>query len=158
MDEATDPQANAAPAAPAAEEQILQRRRDAKIRLSRERTKNINRALVCSAIFAVLLTFGIYTGLVPLPTSSVGPREVSIDWAADRFAATRTGQIVVPGRDGVSCQQVLFNNETGLLSSSKPVRCNDAAPVNSNTESKSNPESRRPGGILGSLRDGFVKK
>jgi hypothetical protein len=153
MDVITAPQASVAPPVDLANEQMLRRRREAKVRLARERVKNINRALLCSGILAALLLFGIFTGWVPLPGSSaVIPGETTLDWPADRFAETRTGQILLPSRDGTSCQQVFFNNETGLLSRSKPARCKD--PVQTN----SNPEPRKPQGILGALRDGFVNK
>jgi hypothetical protein len=152
MDVAAVPQASAAPPADLANEKML-RRREAKVRLARERTKNINRALVCAGLLAALLSFGIFTGWVPLPGSSpVVPSESTLDWPADRFAETRTGQILLPSRDGTSCQQVFFNNETGLLSRGRPAPCKD--PVQAN----SNPEPRKTQGILGALRDGFVNK
>jgi hypothetical protein len=110
-----------------AHEQMLQRRREAKVRLSRERIQNLARALVCCGVLAALLALGIFTGWVPLPVPSMAAsRESSVERPADRFVETRTGQILISARDGVFCQRALFDNETGLLSSDKIVRC-DAA-------------------------------
>jgi hypothetical protein len=75
-------------------------------------------------MLAASLALGIFTGWVPLPGPSVvASRESSGDRPADRFAETRTGQILIPAGDRIFCQRVLFNNETGLLSSDKIVRC-----------------------------------
>ena len=107
-----------------AHEQTLRRRRAASIRLSRERIRNLTLVLVCFGMLAASLALGIFTGWVPLPGPSVvASRESSGDRPADRFAETRTGQILIPAGDGIFCQRVLFNNETGLLSSDKIVRC-----------------------------------
>ena len=136
-----------------AHQQMLQRRREAKVRLSRERIKNLTRALVCCGMLAALLALGIFIGWVPLPGASVvASREPPVDRPADRFVETRTGQILIPARDGVFCQQVLFNNETGLLSSDKTVRCAEPMPENSNQKSKM---SRN---LVDALRGGFMKK
>lgn len=121
------PRTSAALAVRLAHEQMLQRRREAKVRLSRERIQNLTRALVCCGMLAALLAFGIFSGWVPLPEPSIAAsHELSVDRPADRFVETRTGQILISAHDGVFCQHVLFDNETGLLSSDKIVRC-DAA-------------------------------
>ncbi len=130
-----------------AHEQMLRRRREAKVRLSRERIKNLIRALVCGGIVAALLALGIFTGWVPLlGSSAVASRELS----ADRSAEMRTGQMLVPTFDGVFCRQVLFNNETGLLSDEKTVRCEEAMSANS--------KSRMSRDLSDGLRGGFKKK
>ena len=138
-----------------AHEQMLQRRREAKTRLSRERGQNLTRVLVCCGMLAALLALGIFTGWVPLPGPSVvASRESSVDRPADRFVETRTGQILIPARDGVFCQQALFNNETGLLSGDKIVRCDHAMSENSNP--KSNMSGSR--NFVDAVRDSFTKK
>jgi hypothetical protein len=145
----TVPQASAAPLVCLAHEQMLQRRREAKVRLSYERIKNLTRALICCGILAALLAFGIFTGWVPLPGA---PVVASRESPADRFVETRTGQMLVPMLDGVFCRQVLFNNETGLLSGDKTVRCDKSTPGNLK------PESSRSRDVLEGLRGRFVKK
>ena len=138
-----------------AHEQMLQRRREAKVRLSRERIQNLARALVCCGVLAALLALGIFTGWVPLPVPSMAAsRESSVERPADRFVETRTGQILISARDGIFCQRVLFNNETGLLSSDKIVPCDDPTSENSNRKSKM-PDSRNP---AEAFRGGFTKK
>ena len=85
-----------------AHEQTLRRRRAASIRLSRERIRNLTLVLVCFGMLAASLALGIFTGWVPLPGPSVvASRESSGDRPADRFAETRTGQILIPAGDGI---------------------------------------------------------
>jgi hypothetical protein len=139
--------ASAAPRLPLAHEQMLQRRRGAKVRLSRERIRNLTRALVCCGMLAALLALGIFTGWVPLPGPSV---VASRESSADRFVETRTGQMLVPELDGVFCRQVLFNNETGLLSGDKTVSCDESMSENS--------KSRMSTNLMDGLRGGFMKK
>jgi len=143
--------AGAAPPVHVAHAQMLQRRREAKVRLSRERIKNLTRALVCCGILAALLALGVFAGWVPLPGSPVvASRESPVDRPADRFVETRTGQMLVPMLEGVFCRQVSFNNETGLLSGDKTVRCEESMLENS--------KSRLSGNLIDGLRGGFVKK
>ena len=149
----TVPQASDALHARLAQDQMLQRRRDAKVRLSHERIKNLIRALVCCGILVALLVLGIFTGWVPLPGSSVvASHEAPVGRSADRFAETRTGQILIPTRDNVFCQQVLFNNETGLLSNGKTVRCQESMPE------KPKPKMSGSRNLADALRDGFLKR
>ncbi len=136
-----------------AHDQMLRRRREAKVRLSREHIKNLTRALVCCGILVALLALGIFTGWVPLPGPSVvTSHEAPVDRSADRFVETRTGQILIPTRDDSFCQQLIFNNETGLLSNGKIVRCVEPVPENSKLKM---PGSRN---LADALRDGFLKR
>jgi hypothetical protein len=112
-----------------AREQMLQRRGEAKVRQSRERIKDLTRALVCCGMLVALLALGFFTGWVPLPGPSIA---ASRKPPVDRFSETRTGRILISSRDGVFCKQVSFNNETGLLSSENTVRCGEPMPENSN--------------------------
>lgn len=151
------PQASGALQARLAHDQMLRRRRDAKARLSRERGKNFTRALVCGVLLAALLVLGIFTGWVPLPGPLVAASpEAPASQPADRFAETRTGQILIPGYDYVSCQQVMFNNETGLFTGGKTVRCQEAALKTASPE----PNTAGPGprNLANALRDGFLKR
>lgn len=149
------PQASDAQHARLAHDQMLQRRHDAKVRLSHERIKNLIRALVCCGILVALLVLGIFTGWVPLPGPSVvASHEASAGRSTDRFVETRTGQILIPTRDRISCQQLLFNNETGLLSNGKTVRCQETMPGNSNPQ----PKTSGSRNLADALRDGFLKR
>jgi hypothetical protein len=140
-------QARAVPPMQGTHQQLLQRRRKAKVRQSRERAKNLIRTLVCCGILAVLLVVGILTGWVPLP----GPSVIASRKApTDRFRETRTGQILIPMADGVFCRQVMFNNDTGLLSGDKRVRCEESMPENS--------KARMSRDLMSGLRGGFDKK
>jgi hypothetical protein len=147
----TVPRADTAPPVHLAHEQMLQRRREAKVRLSRERIKNLTRALMCCGILAAVLALGVFAGWVPLPGSPVvASRESPVNRLADRFVETRTGQMLVPMLDGVFCRQVSFNNETGQLSGDKTVRCDDSMSENS--------KSKLSGNLIEGLRGGFMKK
>jgi hypothetical protein len=147
--------ANAALGVRLAHEQMLQRRREAKVRLLRERRQNLSRVLGCCGMLTTLLALGLFTGWVPVPKPPVAAsHEPSVDRPVDRFVETRTGQILISARDGIFCQRVLFNNETGLLSSDKIVPCDDPTSENSNRKSKM-PDSRNP---AEAFRGGFTKK
>ncbi len=147
-------QANGALHARLAQEQKLQRRRDAKARLSRERSKNLIRALVCGAFVVALLVLGIVIGWVPLPGSpAVAAREPARERPVDQFVATRTGQILIPTGDE-SCQQLFFNNESGLLSVGKVVRCREAMSASVSPQ----PDIAAAGNLANALRDGFLKR
>ena len=149
------PQASDALHARLAHDQMLRRRRDAKVRLSHEHIKNLVRALLCCGILVALLVLGIFTGWVPLPGPSVvASHEAPVGRSADRFAETRTGQILIPTRGNVFCQQVLFNNETGLLSDGKTVRCEESVPRNPNPQ----PKTSGSRNLADALRDGFLKR
>ncbi len=143
----TVPQASAALPVHLAHQQMLQLRREAKVRLAHEHIQNLTRALVCCGILAALLALGIFTGWVPLP----GPSVVATHEApADQFVETRTGQMLFPMLDGVFCRQVLFNNETGALGGDKTVRCDEFM--------RGNLKSKTSHSLMDGLRGGFMKK
>jgi hypothetical protein len=144
MDVIAVPQTSSAPPARSAYAQMLQRRREVKVRSSHERIQNWIRALVCGGILAALLMLGIFTGWVPLPGSSIVATNES---AADRFVETRTGRMLFPMLDGVFCRQVIFNNETGVLSGDKTVHCDDFIREKSKTSRD----------LMHGLRGGFSK-
>lgn len=137
------------------DQMLLRRRHDAKVRLSHEHIKNLIRALLCGGLLVALLVLGIFTGWVPLPGRPVvASHEAPVGRSADRFVETRTGQILIPTRDNVFCQQVLFNNETGRLSDGKTVRCQESAPKNPNPQ----PKTSGSRNLADALRDGFLKR
>jgi hypothetical protein len=107
-------------------ELLSEQRQRAEFRLGRARAKNTRYAVMTVVGFAVLLGFGYQAGWTPSsPVTDPPP----IDPRSKEFAATRTGNIVLPTRDEEWCREMKFHNETGKFSGGRTVRCEDAIPV-----------------------------
>ena len=101
-------------------ELLAQRRKQAELRLSRERARNSRRAVVGVVALAIVLGIGIHNGWVP--TGLTAP-PAAVDPDSKQFTETHTGQIRFSAVDGDDCHEVQFNNDTGRFGDGKTVRC-----------------------------------
>jgi hypothetical protein len=132
-------------------DKLVEQRRKAALRHSRERSVNIVRAAVAGVVLAAILGIGMYRGWLPEAIrNSAPPRNDPLD----NFSETRTGQIVISPPRGDKCRQFYFNNETGYLSDSRQVECNDAILK----DTAASPGLANPNDRLGSIRNSFIKK
>jgi hypothetical protein len=130
---------------------LTQRRQRAEHRMLRERARNARLAVAGFVVLALGLTVGLTGGWAP---AGFGPPRTDVLAQPGSFAQTRNGSILFSSFDGVICKQLQFDNDTGRLTGSKLVRCDEAqaAAARAAQAAPSGPQVRTQ-----SIRDAFTK-
>jgi hypothetical protein len=134
-------------------EQMKRREYNAEMkRRSRARTRNIALAVTLGVTVALLVGAAIYNGGMPTPL-----RATTNDMRAaigGKFGEARTAQLKSFVR-GNTCQQLQFNNDTGLFTAGSLVPC-EADPKREPLQELP-PPSAAKGVRVNSIRDHFSK-
>jgi hypothetical protein len=123
MTQASAP-SNAFDQARIAYELMAKRKRQlAAVRRSRERARNVRRALASCAVVALFIGLAIYQGWHSVLLGSPAPPH---ETTADRFAGARTGLVRTPVR-GETCRELQFDNASGRFIGGSIGPCDDVA-------------------------------
>jgi hypothetical protein len=87
-------------------------RRAKRGRRTSARPKQYTAAVVLSGLITLILATGAYKNDV-FHAEKAGSLAIS---KSDRFAETRTGEILITSPDNGKCRRLFFNNETGTFS------------------------------------------
>ena len=99
------------------------KRQLAAVRRSRERARNVRRALVSCAVIALFTGLALYRGWHSVLLGSFAS---SHETTADRSAGERTGRIRTPVR-GDTCRELQFDNASGRFIGGSIGPCDDIA-------------------------------
>jgi hypothetical protein len=106
------------------EQMMLRQRETAAARRLRERRRTIRRAVICGAIFALLLGVVIYNGWMPDFLQSTF---VARDGAGSDFGKSRVGQVRSFVK-GDTCRELRFDNTKGVYVGGSFVECETVVP------------------------------
>ena len=112
---------SANPASAADSPMVDRRRQSVHARKVRERRKNIYYTVTSLAMVVLILTLGLYSGVIPKLLESSPSKSKQ---AVDTFATTRVGTVRTPYQ-GNTCQELHFDNKGGKFVGKRLTSCED---------------------------------
>jgi hypothetical protein len=127
-------------------EELMRRQREA-AQLRQARARSLRKRWIVSAgvLLAALVGVVIYNGWIP---DGLRSSMLAGDGAAQRFGATRTGQVRT--MQGNTCKELNFSNDSGAYVSGNQVSCEPVLANPGQTQSSA-------GSRVNSIRDAFKR-